>query len=138
MEYKKVTITIFFTLLLLVACSTKSDFDINESGIEEIKVSLFENFGEKNEDYYTSIENKEDINTFIDAINKSTRIEGSVDMPKGDYNLELKFNDGTEDVFHLWISEEYSTGTVMKMDDTETAYELSKKHSEQIRAILSD
>lgn len=138
MKYRKVTITLFMTLLLLVACSTKSDFDINENEIKEIKVTIFEDFGRKNEDNYKSIEKSDDINILIDAINKSKRIEGAVDMPKGDYNLELKFNDGTEEIFHLWISEEDSTGTVMSIEDTEVAYELTKKYSEEIQAILSN
>jgi len=47
------------------------------------------------------------------------------------------FYDGTEDVFHLWISDGDSPGTIMMIDDPETAYELTKKYSEQIRAILS-
>jgi len=138
MKYRKVTIILFLSLSLLVACS---DFDINKSEIEEIEISFFEDFGKKSKDHYKSIDKRADINTLIDAIKKSKRIKGDVDMPKGDYNLKLKFEDGTEEIFHLWISDKNQTGAIMKIEDTAVLYDLydpTRKRSERIREILSN
>ncbi len=120
-------------LLLLVACST---FDITSSEIDEVNISYFTDFGSVNDDYFFTFNNTEDINTFVTAINTAIPIDGDVDMPKGDYNIHLQFSDDQLTAFHLWISEESSIGTIIEIDDTSTAYNLTKKSAEQIRTLL--
>ncbi|ADU29495.1 hypothetical protein [Evansella cellulosilytica] len=79
-----------------------------------------------------------EIKAFVDAINTSKRMKGSVDMPEGDYDLSFISLDGTLDGFHIWISEESLAGTIIHITDTEAAYKLTKKSTNTIRDILSD
>lgn len=133
-KYKR-TIIVFLLILLLSACSPNPKLKI-ESEVDEVKVSFFKDFGSMNEDYRMVVEKKEDIKIFVNAIKKSSPLSGDVDMPEADYNLLLNFNDGTSEGFHLWLSREYSTGTIMKIDDTATAYKLGKSSADKIRAII--
>lgn len=119
-----------------MACSPYPSLDI-ESEVDEVTVSSFKNFGSINEDYHLFFEREADVKIFIDAINTSKPVGGDVDMPEGDYDILLKFNEGRSEGFHLWISEESSTGTIMKIDDTATAYTLTKRSTKKLKDILT-
>src|SRR5690625_4028495 len=122
-------------ILLLMACSPYPGLDV-ESNDDEVKVPLFKIFGSINDDYHLFFEKEADIKTFIDAINTSRPVGGDVDMPEADYDILLKFNEGESEGFHLWISAESSTGTIMKIDDTATTYTLTKRSTNKLREIL--
>lgn len=137
MTYQRIFGTLLLTLLLLVACST--NFDIDNSEVNKIRVSYFTEFGSVDENFeedFLYFEEKEDITNFVNAIHKSKPIHGDVDMPKPDYNLTLEFEESVSKSFHLWINPEYSTGTIVDIDDTATAYKLTKKSTEIIRSLL--
>lgn len=135
MKYKRTTIIFALTILLLIACSPYSNLDV-ESEVDEVTVSSFKDFGSINEDYHLFFEKEAYIKTLVDAINTSKLAGGDVDMPEGDYDILLKFNEGQSEGFHFWISEDSSTGTIMKIDDTATAYKLTKRSTKKLREIL--
>lgn len=137
MQFKKFIIVFLLPFLFLIACSTGSALNINQSEIEYIEITFFKEFAERNTEHYKTIRKSEDIKIFIDAINTSKPINGDVDMPKGDYNLELKFKNGTVDVFHLWIPKDNNPyGTLINKENTAEAYQINKKITEQIRTIV--
>lgn len=146
MKDKKVAMTFFLSILLLTACSPNSKPEIEypysnvaiEYEVDEIKISNFEDFGYLNEDYHLVFEEKEQIEVFIDAIESADPVEGSVNMPKGDYNLFLGSSEGSSEGFHLWISEIHPNGTIMKIEDTETAYTLTDRSRNKIQVLLSE
>lgn len=129
-------ITFLLTIFFLTACSLNSGLEI-KSEVDEIKVSNFKDFGALNEDYHMLFIEEEDIKIFVNAIEKSKPVKGDVDMPKGDYNFVLCFNEGTSEGFHLWISDRDSTGMIMKIDDTTTAYKLTKSSKNKILSLIS-
>lgn len=83
-----------------------------------------------------SIDEKTEIEMIIQAIHHAKQIKGDVDMPRGEYTIALKRSDDSEIAFHLLISSEYTTGTVMEINSTTYAYNLTKNDTEQIREIL--
>src|SRR5699024_11107253 len=93
-------------------------------------------FGSINEDYHLFFEKEADIKIFVDAVNTSKPVGGDVDMPEGDYDILLKFNESKSEGFHLCISESSSTGAIMKIDDTTTAYTLTKRTTNKLKEIL--
>lgn len=135
MKYKRLIIIFLLAILSLTACSSTAKLEIN-SEVDEIKVSNFIDFGNWNEDYHMFFEEKEHIKTFVDAIEKARPVSGDVDMPEADYNLLLCFNEENSEGYHLWISEKSSIGTIMKIDDTTTAYTLTKSSVNKISNLL--
>lgn len=137
MKFKKFIIVFLLPFLFLIACSTGSALNINQLEIEYIEITFFKEFAERNTEHFKTIRKSEDIKIFVDAINTSKPINGDVDMPNGDYNLELIFKNGTVDVFHLWIPKDNNPyGTLINVKNTAEAYQINKKTTEQIRTIL--
>lgn len=134
----KYIVSVLFVVIFFGLSACSSNFDIDEAEVDEVKISFFKDFGSVNEDYHMTLQENEEIKAFVNAINTSKRIKGSVDIPEGDYDLHLIFNDSTLEGFHIWISEESSTGTIMNIKDTEAAYKLTKKSTNIIRDILFD
>ncbi|WP_217589511.1 hypothetical protein [Lentibacillus saliphilus] len=137
MTYRRIVMIVSLTTLLLSACSAKT-FDINETEVNEVKISYFTDFGSINGDDLRSFHKEEDIKGLVAAINTAKPIDGDVDMPAGDYNVLVNFADDTSKGFHLWISEDDSVATIMKLEDTATAYKLTKSATNRIRSILFD
>lgn len=134
----KYIVSVLFVVIFFGMSACSSTFDIDEVDVEEVKVSFFKDFGSINEDYHMTLQEIEEIKAFVNAINTSKRIKGSVDMPEGDYDIHLIFYDNTLEGFHIWISEESSNGTIMNIKDTEAAYRLTKKSTNIIKDILFD
>lgn len=134
--WKKTIIMCLLIILVFTACSSHSNFELRGE-VDEVKISVFQEFSTLNEDYHIFFEDKESIKIFVDAIENSSPISGVVDMPKGDYDLLLSFNGGDSEGFHLWISETHPTGVIMKIEDTTTAYELTESSRSEILSLLS-
>lgn len=136
MKPKKAIISFLLIISALTACSTDSNFDIDENEIDQVKISYFEDFGFLNEDFHRTIEKEEEIKDFVHAINTAKRQPGSVNMPEADFNLHFISNNGDSKTFHLWISEAYATATIVEINETETAYELTEKSRNKIKSML--
>lgn len=128
----------FFLLFILTACvGNTALLEVDQSQVQEIKVSHFEEFGLNNGNDFESIDDESDINAVIKIIRKSKPIKGDVDMPRGDYNITFLFTDDTEQAFHLWLSNEpNATGTIMDIHSTSSAYEMSKKQTKEFQRIF--
>jgi len=120
-------------VLLFSSCSTFTN-QMEVSEVKEIKISEFENFGSINRDFIKTITDKEDIKNVVKALNSKSKVHGAVDMPEGDFDLLLIFEDSSEEAYHLWIDS--SSATVMQPDDTHTIYNISSKNAEKINQAL--
>ncbi|WP_368653566.1 hypothetical protein AB4Y30_00360 [Ornithinibacillus sp. 4-3] len=136
MKSKKAIISFLLIILLLFACSTDSNFDIDENEIDQVKISYFEDFGFLNEDFHRTIEKEVEVKDFVYAISTAKRQPGSVDMPEADFNLHFISSNGDSEAFHLWISEAYATATIVKINETDIAYELTEKSRNKIKSML--
>src|SRR5699024_9910631 len=100
---------------------------VDESQVKEIKVTNFQEFGSNEGDLIKLINDENEINAIIKIISKAKSIKGDVDMADANYNMTIILNDETEQTFHLWLSNETnSTGTIMNINATADAYEMSK------------
>jgi len=88
--WKKTVTMCLLIILVFTACSSHSNFELRGE-VDEVKISVFQEFSTLNEDYHIFFEDKESIKIFVDAIENSSPISGVVDMPKGDYDLLLSF-----------------------------------------------
>ncbi|WP_163971175.1 hypothetical protein [Oceanobacillus halotolerans] len=128
------TIVILLMLVLIVGCM--SPFGFEEEDVTEIRVSEFEDFGQINgsdEEVYTS---EDEINLFVTALNTAHKEDGSVDIARGDFDIRIILDDGTEDGFHLWLADELESGIIMHVDDTHTIYTLTDEATEQLKDLL--
>lgn len=146
MKHKSLCLAFLLLILLLTACNpfSKTEMEYPYSNVEikyevdEIKISNFKDFGHLNEEYHLVFEEKEQIKTFVNAIENARPVEGSIDMPEGDYNLLLYSNENISEGFHLWISERHPTGTIVNIADTATAYSLTNSSRNEILSLLSE
>ena len=133
---KRFSILILVLIFGLTGCF--SSFSINSSDVIEIRVSEFDTFRSVNEEDYISFDEKDDISVFVKAIKSSNKQPGAVDMTEGDFSITLIFSEKESESFHLWLSKEYETGSIMSIEETHTLYTLSESSTSKIQKLLFD
>lgn len=135
----------YFVLIAIVICGVIIIFfswsftsGIQKSSVTEIQISQFKQFGSINDEQLVTLEDENSIKILVNAINSSTKLSGDVDMPEGDYDINILFKNNNEAGYHVWIQEEYYLGTLMSIDDTASAYRLTKKSTQNLRELLLD
>lgn|SRR5690625_3860884 len=123
-------------LVFLISCTGKPRFSLNVNEIQNVEVTSFDDFGKSSEQILGTIDLEEDVKFLIDSINRAERISGDVDMPRGDYNLNINYQDGRVDVFHVWLPEKDALGIVMNQRETVNAYEWNRTITEKIRQMI--
>lgn len=78
------------------------------------------------------IQDKAAIRQFTYAIRFAKKQPGSVDITFPDYELTL----GNKQ-YYLWISDQYSKGTLMKLPNTETIYTIDSKRTQKLLHIIN-
>lgn len=132
---KRWSFTILLLIFTLTACNADSKLSIKTKATG-ITLTTFPGFGQTNGELLTNITDEKDIQTILNLLNGAKAIKGDVDMPKGDYNLLIQMENDTTEAYHLWLSNDYTTGTVSIVTDTATAYTLTKNATKKLRAIL--
>lgn len=102
-------------------------------------VSQSNSFGRINTDFFVEIENTEDLAFIVEElVEGAVREPGIVDMMEPYYGLRIEYEDGYTEDFHLWITDDQSTGTIMDSRDTHYIYTFSEDVSEQFLSLLPE
>lgn len=102
-------------------------------------VSQSNSFGRIDTDFFIEIENTEDLAFLVEKlVEGSVREPGIVDMMEPYYGLRIEYEDGYTEDFHLWITDDQSTGTIMDSRDTHYIYTFSEEVSEQFLSLLPE
>ncbi|AST90707.1 hypothetical protein [Sutcliffiella cohnii] len=123
---------LFICFSVLVACSSPKEEPLNSIKKDEVKeVTVYKmiSFYEVSEEQPFIFEEKDDIDTFLHAVDSAKREPGVVDMADPEY----KFKIGKKYYF-LWIHEK--SGTIMNTSDTNTIYSLTKESAEKLFLLL--
>lgn len=90
-------------------------------------------------DYVVEITDTETLQFIVDdIIEGSNRVRGIVDIGQPYYDLTIDYSDGSSETFHLWISEDSSSGTLMDTMNTHFIYTFSNEVSERFLSLLPD
>jgi len=131
MTWRKVTAIIISLSFFLVACN-----NITTIETEEIRLMNFQAFGKADGELIKVISDENEVKMIVKLIDGASKESGSVDMPEGDYTVELVSEDGEKEAYHLWLEDAEAKGTIMAVKDTSTIYTLSKNKKEKLRTAL--
>ncbi|PRY82967.1 hypothetical protein [Alkalibacterium olivapovliticus] len=152
--------------LLLVGCETESAAELEDVSLEEQKEAIYESdqsgdahylslveraepikagishsayFGSISTDFLVEVSDTETLKFILDdMIEGSERQFGIVNMAEPDYGLQINYEDGSSETFHLWVSSDYSSGTLMDTSETHYIYNFSKEASKQFLSLLAE
>ncbi|WP_301109108.1 hypothetical protein [Sporosarcina sp.] len=105
-------------------------------GIEKVNISKFKSFGSLNKNTSVEIEEKEKLVVIQNAIQHAEKQPGIVDMAASDYDMEVTYEDGGTQGYHLWLGEKGKKSTIMRVDDTHRIYIVSKEMTELLLTSL--
>ncbi len=77
-------------------------------------------------------ENDEIIETFRGIISSAIKENGIVNMANPEYYMDVVYENGNKQSFHLWIGEKGQNTTIMNTSDTHTIYTVSKEMTEKL------
>jgi len=81
-------------------------------------------------------ENDEIIEKVKGIISSAIKENGIVNMANPEYYMDVVYENGKKQSFHLWIGERGQNTTLMDTDDTHTIYTVSKEMSEKLIDIV--
>lgn len=77
---------------------------------------------------------QEELTTFMQAIKKSRKNPGIVDVAKAEYLLTLELQDGSQAHYYLWLEQDY--GAIMDRKDTNTLYSLKPSVLQKLNTYI--
>lgn len=117
--------------LILVSCS--QSIKIDSSSVTSVLITPFQQKQsvEMNELSFTD---KKSINAFLDMVNNSRKINGSIDSEPGDYQITFILSNGDKINYNIWLDLTNSVGILINDDNTEEGYNLISKDVERVLA----
>ena len=67
---------------------------------------------------------------FVNAVEGAKKFDGIVDIIEPEYDVGILFDNKKTQGYHLWLRGE--EGTMMNVEDTHTAYKISKESTNQV------
>lgn len=102
-------------------------------------ISHSSRFGSVNTDYIVETTDEETLQFIVDEmIEGSVRQPGIVSMSEPYYGMSIDYEDGSSEMFHLWITPDDSSGTIMVASDTHYIYTFSEGVSEQFLSLIPE
>lgn len=131
----KVLMTLIFLLILLMGCQDNhvskdtwgSKQNISMEDISEIEI-------QKKEDSDVILPEQE-INSFMNAINRGVYDAGKLDIGPSDYTVEINLKSGNTKELSIWVAE---GGNLFTDHDESGHYKLGLSELTQIREILDE
>jgi len=167
MKSRNLSLFLVGTALLISACEAQEDTASEPApSISEQKEDIYKSNGSGNEhylqlvdrpvptwagisyaslsgnvssDYIAEIEESDSLQFIVEEmIEGSKRQAGIVDVSQPFYDVKMEYEDGSEELFHLWVTEDELTGTIMDSENTHFIYSFSDDVSEQFLSLLPD
>ncbi len=165
MHYRRIALLINLTVIL-TGCENDSTDDPEELSLEEQKEEIYtspqsgddhylrlversepvwagishsRHFGRIATDFVAETTDTEDLQFFVDdLIEGSQRQPGIVDMSEPYYGLQIDYEDGSSETFHLWITPEDERGVLMDTMDTHYIYTFSEEAADRVLSLIPE
>lgn len=126
------TLIILFTSIVLFSCQ------VNTAGIELVKVSISnsKSIGKVNTDFFVTYDDDTKLETIRESISNAVMLEGVVNVVEPEFDFEVTDLNGNKRGYHLWLGEKDEKSTLMKTDDTHTAYYIPEEMTNQLISLL--
>ncbi|WP_153731081.1 hypothetical protein [Sporosarcina obsidiansis] len=105
--------------------------------IAKVSISKSNSFGQVNEEFFAVTEEEGTLKTLQNTILNAVKQPGIVDMVASDYDMEVVYDDGSTQGYHLWLGEKGQKSTLMQVDDTHTIYTVSEEMTDPLRRIVN-
>lgn len=99
--------------------------DISEIIVSESKGSVIAAFGDSNS-----------TSELHSLLSSAMLGNGIANMMKPEYQMDIRYVDGSKEIIHLWLGKQGESSTLMKAKDTHTIYTLSIHATEKIRESI--
>lgn len=120
---KKHPLPMVLTLLLfLTGC-----IEIPNHKVSQIKLST-------SQDKTILLEKSKPMDIVMTAIERSSKIQGQIDISSPDIRARLRFKNGVEKIYFIWISK--SRGLVMDPKETGTGYDMRKPDAKALNELV--
>lgn len=133
------TILLFVALSLLVGCQNLDDnrMVLLDEKVQEINVSKSNGMGDMNQDLLLSINDRQSIKVFENAIRTAVKQSTDVSGTAPDFDVMVEYGEGFPvHAIHLWLGEAGEESTLMYLVGEGETYVTSAKATNQLREIL--
>lgn len=130
---------VFLVPFILLGCGSNTELEEADKDVVRVSVSENSEMGTVNGDFFVVYEDTEDddaLEVFEDMLDEAIRREGIVDIALPEFDLEVVFEDGSSEGYHLWVGEIDDSSTLMKIEDTHTIYSIPVENTIELKALL--
>jgi len=136
--------TLYLILILLgfsfiTGCQNNQDntMVLLDEKVKEINVSTSNGVGDMNLDIILSIDDRQSIKVFEEAIKTALKQKSDVDTANPDYDVMVEYEGGLPThAIHLWLGEEDEKSTFMYMVGEGETYVTAAKTTNQLRKLI--
>lgn len=135
---KKLSLLIMSSAIILVIFTgCQSSTENSDGDISKVSISNSNSTGKINSDFFAVYEDIDTLDLFQDVILDATKKDIIVSMGTGpDYDLEVVYENGDKQEYHLWIGDHEQTSTLMHVDDTHTIYLIPEQLTNQLIKLI--
>ncbi|MBB3110076.1 hypothetical protein FHS18_002143 [Paenibacillus phyllosphaerae] len=98
---------------------------------DQVVIVRMAKFGEAIPDSERVIHDQASVQAFTYAVRYADKQPGQVDIADPNYRFTLGKKD-----YYLWVSEQYRTGTLMKLPDSGTIYRIGESRARELLKII--
>lgn len=149
-KFMLLVLSLTITSTILLGCQTNESNAINngenkpkqQSEIDEVptlkidgeikEVSISKTKGSNK----IVLEDSSSIEMLKTIIMSGVKVNGIADMTNPEYYINIIYENGNVQYFHLWINEKGETSTLMNTEDTHTAYTVGKEMTEKLIGLI--
>lgn len=149
-----VPLLLIFISMNVAACQPKQQMEVNadrvtneveidalenlqvEGDIVKVHITTLEEFINVNTDTFTDVDDNEMLEIIKQAITKAVEQPGIVNMANADYDLQVRYDNGSTQGYRLWLGEKGKGSTLMRTDDTHTIYTVESSMTDQLIRIV--
>jgi len=130
-------LSLTFISAILFGCQSKVNTDIkSDLDIKKVSISKSKGFGKVNPDFFAVFDDEKNLKLFKSVISNAVKVDSTVDMATPKYDLEVTYNNGSKQGFHLWIGDKGKRGTLMDINDTNTIYTVLEENTNKLIDLI--
>lgn len=126
-------LSLVFVSAILLGCQLKDNTGLQSDGeITKVSISKSGGFAKVNPDFFAVFDDEKNLKTLRGVISSAVKQEGIVDMVEPEFDLQVIYENGDIQGFHLWVEEKGQRSTLMNIDNTHTAYTVSEEMTNKL------
>ncbi|AQQ52972.1 hypothetical protein [Planococcus lenghuensis] len=136
---KRFIFLIFASILLsigLIGCQSGDNTLKMDKEITKVSISKSNGFGQINPEFFAEYDDEKTIKALRSIFSNMVKEQMEVSMAEPEFDVNVKFKDGSEQGFHLWIGEKGQRSTLMEIENTNTIYTVSEEMTNMLLDLI--